>query len=340
MVPSTPVRGHKRGESSVSVATTTPPGGYVSAQEETPTRLGHHEPESAQPPKFSSRQQSQRPLQSPSTAPGRQGISRSGTQSTSYYSLNSSLSGETDRQDVEEEAEAEAEAEANQPEGTGEANGSGYHAPTPQIHVKTAMVSSAAQVDTDDDQTPIPRRIDIINRALDRGGKSRASEDESFDDDELELDEDDEDDGLSEQTPVASGRRGTQTRNQRNKDRRMYNQFDTPRVGKYNHRSYESGSGQGSQGSSSGSGSGSINSDSVLEVLDNDDVLDDELGLDIDEEEGGDEGLGADVDDPLVSRGRRRRRKRWNEAEEKGEKSLFEVSPQPPLHVLSFFSHP
>jgi len=74
--------------------------------------------------------------------------------------------------------------------------------------------------------------------------------------------------------------------------------------------------------SSSASGSGSYSTDpELLEMLENDDT---ETDFDITEEELED-GLLSDVGDPLVSRGRRRRRKRWIEDEEVKEKSLFEV---------------
>jgi hypothetical protein len=78
----------------------------------------------------------------------------------------------------------------------------------------------------------------------------------------------------------------------------------------------------GGSGSSSPTGSTSYNSDpELLEMLENDDI---ETDFDLTEEEL-EEGQASDVGDPLVYRGRRRRRKRWVDDEETKEKSLFEV---------------
>ena len=79
--------------------------------------------------------------------------------------------------------------------------------------------------------------------------------------------------------------------------------------------------------STSGTGSRStMNDDSILEVMD-----DDESGSGEGEEEmmfseeEGDEEEGYDAGEPLVSRGPRRGRRRWDEEEEKKERSLIEV---------------
>ena len=196
MTPATPTRGHKRGTSSISISTSE---GFVSAQEETPTR-----PESAE---------------GPSLSPSAQGTIK-GKQRASLV-----------------------------PEG---------------------------EVESDDDQTPLPTRIDLVNRAL-----VHHSDDEE-DEDEL--------DG--------------------------HKHFDlTSKIRLAGHRAESETSG------ASGSGVSSLNSDSMLEILDNDDETD---HLDLDEEEMGDEGAEGD---PLVSNGRRRRRrKRWDESDEKSDRSLFEVS--------------
>ncbi|WVQ64648.1 uncharacterized protein L199_002815 [Kwoniella botswanensis] len=100
-------------------------------------------------------------------------------------------------------------------------------------------------------------------------------------------------------------------------------------------------------GSRSGSG-GSFNSDSILEVLDNDDEDYDEEevmtflnnnGHSTNDEETGTEDFEFDVSDPLVNgsgsgsssrnkrKVRRTRRGRWNEGEEKEEKGLLELIP-------------
>ncbi|OCF33187.1 hypothetical protein I316_05232 [Kwoniella heveanensis BCC8398] len=77
-------------------------------------------------------------------------------------------------------------------------------------------------------------------------------------------------------------------------------------------------------GSGSGSGSGSFGSDSALEVLDHDEELDEQEDLEMmfDDDE-----FEADVGEPLVSRSRGRRRRRWNHDEEKQEKGLIELIP-------------
>lgn len=196
MTPATPTRGHKRGTSSISISTSE---GFVSAQEETPTR-----PESAD---------------QPSLSPSAQGTIKGKQRS------NLVLEG-----DIEE----------------------------------------------DDDQTPLPTRIDLVNRAL-----VHHSDDE-VDEDEL--------DG--------------------------HKHFDlTSKLQLSGHRAESETSG------ASGSGVSSFNSDSMLEILDNEDEPD---HLDMDEEELGEEGVEGD---PLVANGRRRRRrKRWDESDEKSDRSLFEVS--------------
>lgn len=82
----------------------------------------------------------------------------------------------------------------------------------------------------------------------------------------------------------------------------------------------------GGSGSSHASRSESYSSDpELLEMLENDDI---DTELDMTEEELED-GLLSDAGEPLVSRGRRRRRKRWTDAEENKEKSLFEVRIRP-----------
>lgn len=83
-------------------------------------------------------------------------------------------------------------------------------------------------------------------------------------------------------------------------------------------------------GSSSSYESGtSWNDDSIMEIMDDEDGLEDGVLFDENEEEGDDEeGEGeGDAGQPLVSRGRRRRRRRWTSEEtKKEERGLLEVS--------------